>query len=290
MAECNASDASSSWSLSRWEDMELQYPDSDEMPLPAVTVGGAQAVITAVEEARSAQVELYDSGATRHPFPYCEDFMLPEKCVCGGQLAAVKMPAAMPLPLLPPPRPSSSTSSPSPSSPVLAAPSSENADGMACATSAHSVAPTTVSSSPTEKPRDLRRERPGEEEVTDGEICETVTALTRKRRKLMPNSILLSSTPATPAPVPEIVSTPEITKAQEVGEAIVPNARNLALYPQHRQHAPQSAPAPESEQEQSEDPSAAATDATSAPHKIGIQHLQLAYVVVGMTLQCRMCL
>jgi hypothetical protein len=108
-----------------------------------------------------------------------------------------------------------------------------------------------------------------------------------KRRKLMPNSMLSSSTSATPVPVPEIVSTPEITKARKVVEAIVPNARNLALYPQH---APQSAPATESEQEQSEDPSAAAADATSASHNLGIQHLQLVYVVVEMTLQCRMCL
>src|SRR5216683_4234335 len=204
--------------------------------------------------------------------------VLPEKCMCGGALAAVKKPATTPLPSLPPPRPSSTTSPPFPSSPVLATPSLENAGGEACATSTHSVAPTTASSPPTDKPRDLRRER--EEEVVDGETAS-------KRRKLTPNSILSSSpTPATPAPVPEIVSTPEITKAQKVAEAIVPYARNLASHPQH---APQSAPAPESEQEQSEDPPAAAADATSAPRKIGIQHIQLVYEFVGQTLQCRMC-
>ena len=196
--------------------------------------------------------------------------------MCGGALAEVKKPATTPLPSLPPPRPSS-TSSPFPSSPVLAAPSLENADGEACGTPAHSVAPTTASSPPTDKPRDLRRER--EEEAVDGETAS-------KRRKLTPNSP--SPTLATPAPVPEIVSTPEITKAQKVAEAIVPYARNLALHPQH---ALQSAPAPESKQERSEDPPPPASDAaSSAPRKIGIQHIQLVYEVVGETLQCRMCL
>jgi hypothetical protein len=179
--------------------------------------------------------------------------------MCGGALAAVKKPTTMPLPLVPPPQPSSTTSSPSPSSPVLAAPLLENADNMACGTSADSIAPTTVLSSPTDKPHDLRCER--EEEVVD-----SGTAL--KWCKFMPNSTSSSSpTPAMPAPVPEIVSTPEITKAQKVAEAIVPYARNLALYPQH---ALQLAPAPKSEHEQSEDPPAVATDSTSAPHEIGI--------------------
>jgi hypothetical protein len=62
-------------SLAEWEDLELQYPKSDEEPHTlAKSAGGAQAVITAVEEAKSAHVELYDSGATRHLSPYHEDF------------------------------------------------------------------------------------------------------------------------------------------------------------------------------------------------------------------------
>ena len=79
------SERASSWSgsdsetweaaLAEWEDLELQYPEPDKEPhAPTESAGGAQAVITAVEEAKSACVELYDSGATRHLSPYHEDF------------------------------------------------------------------------------------------------------------------------------------------------------------------------------------------------------------------------
>ena len=62
-------------SLTEWEDLELQYPKPDEEPHAlAESAGGAQAVITAVEEAKSARVKLYDSGAMRHLSPYREDF------------------------------------------------------------------------------------------------------------------------------------------------------------------------------------------------------------------------
>jgi hypothetical protein len=62
-------------SLAEWEDMDLQYPEQDEELHALDSVGGAQAVITAVKEAKSAHVKLYDSGATRHLSPYCEDFI-----------------------------------------------------------------------------------------------------------------------------------------------------------------------------------------------------------------------
>jgi len=62
-------------SLTEWEDLELQYPELDEEPLVlAESTGGVQAIITAVKEAKSAHVELYDSSATQHLSPYCEDF------------------------------------------------------------------------------------------------------------------------------------------------------------------------------------------------------------------------
>jgi hypothetical protein len=55
--------------------MDLQYPESDQEPHALTeSVGGVQAVITAVEEAKSAHIELYDSGAMQHLSPYCEDF------------------------------------------------------------------------------------------------------------------------------------------------------------------------------------------------------------------------
>jgi len=37
--------------------------------------GGIQAIITAVEEAKSACIELYDSSIMWHLSPYCEDFI-----------------------------------------------------------------------------------------------------------------------------------------------------------------------------------------------------------------------
>jgi hypothetical protein len=55
--------------------LELQYPESDEGPhVLTKSAGGAQAIITAVEEAKSVRVELYDSGAMQHLSPYHEDF------------------------------------------------------------------------------------------------------------------------------------------------------------------------------------------------------------------------
>ena len=62
-------------SLAEWEDLELQYPKPDEEPhVLAESAGGVQAVNTAVKEAKSACIELYDSGVTQHLSPYCEDF------------------------------------------------------------------------------------------------------------------------------------------------------------------------------------------------------------------------
>ena len=62
-------------SLAEWEDLELQYPKLDEeLHALAESAGGAQAVITAVEEAKSVRVELYDSSTTRHLSPYRKDF------------------------------------------------------------------------------------------------------------------------------------------------------------------------------------------------------------------------
>jgi hypothetical protein len=55
--------------------MELQYPESDEdSPTLVKSAGGTQAVITAVKEAKSVCVELYDSSVMQHLSPYCEDF------------------------------------------------------------------------------------------------------------------------------------------------------------------------------------------------------------------------
>jgi len=65
-----------SLSPGEWEDLELQYPVSDaEPPSPTEYADGAQATITAVEEAKLAWVELYDSGAMRHLSPYRNDFI-----------------------------------------------------------------------------------------------------------------------------------------------------------------------------------------------------------------------
>ena len=61
-------------SLAEWEDMELQYPEQ-ELHTLAESIDGAQAIITAVKETKSACIELYDSGATRHLSPYREDFI-----------------------------------------------------------------------------------------------------------------------------------------------------------------------------------------------------------------------
>ena len=62
-------------SLAEWEHMELQYPESNEdSPVLAKSAGGAQAIITAVKEVKSARVELYDSGMTQHLSPYRDDF------------------------------------------------------------------------------------------------------------------------------------------------------------------------------------------------------------------------
>jgi hypothetical protein len=55
--------------------MELQYPESNEdFPALAESAGGAQAIITTVEEAKSVRIELYNSSATRHLSPYHKDF------------------------------------------------------------------------------------------------------------------------------------------------------------------------------------------------------------------------
>jgi hypothetical protein len=65
-----------SLSPGEWEDLKLQYPKLDvEPPSPVKSAGGAQATITAVEEAKSAQVELYDYSATRHLSPYRNNFI-----------------------------------------------------------------------------------------------------------------------------------------------------------------------------------------------------------------------
>jgi len=55
--------------------MDLQYPEQDEKPYALNSVGGAQAIITAIKEVKSACVKLYDSGATWHLSPYYKDFI-----------------------------------------------------------------------------------------------------------------------------------------------------------------------------------------------------------------------
>jgi hypothetical protein len=65
-----------SLSPGEWEDLELQYPKLDiEPPLPVESTGGMQAAIAAVEEAKSAWVELYNSGTMWHLSPYHDDFI-----------------------------------------------------------------------------------------------------------------------------------------------------------------------------------------------------------------------
>jgi hypothetical protein len=54
--------------------MDLQYPELDQKHALAESVGSTQAIITAIEEAKSAHIELYNSGAMRHLSPYREDF------------------------------------------------------------------------------------------------------------------------------------------------------------------------------------------------------------------------
>jgi hypothetical protein len=61
--------------LTEWEDLELQYPKSDEEPHTLTkSAGGMQAIITAVKEAKLARIKLYDSSATWHLCPYRKDF------------------------------------------------------------------------------------------------------------------------------------------------------------------------------------------------------------------------
>jgi hypothetical protein len=165
-------------------------------------------------------------------------------------------------------------------------------DGEARAALAHPVTPTTECPPLTDKPRELRRER--EEETVDGQ-----SASKRRRITPTPESAPSTTPPATSAPVPEAVPTPEIAEALKEAEAVVQHVENAEL---HMQHTPQLAPAPapestqpepNSEQEQSEDAPEAtddAGDAASSPRKIGIQHIQLVYESDGQRLQCRMCL
>jgi len=55
--------------------MDLQYSEQDEKPYALNSVGGVQAIITAVKEVKSAHVKLYDSGAIWHLSPYHKDFI-----------------------------------------------------------------------------------------------------------------------------------------------------------------------------------------------------------------------
>ena len=65
-----------SLSPGEWEDLELQYSELEvELPSPVKSTGGMQANIVAVEEAKSAWVELYDSSTTWHLSPYHDDFI-----------------------------------------------------------------------------------------------------------------------------------------------------------------------------------------------------------------------
>jgi hypothetical protein len=143
-----------------------------------------------------------------------------------------------------------------------------------------------------------------------------------KRRKITPSppprsapvsapSLAPPSTAAPPTPVSDIVSTPEVAKAVQVGTkdaeetaVVVPadkdrasaavSARNQsAPGPGSDSTLPESDPKPKPVQEEGPDLSAAVAgndDVVSAPRKIGIQHIQLVYEAVGEMLQCRMCL
>ena len=213
--------------------------------------------------------------------------VLLKKCTCDA--ATAKKLTTMAVNPIPPPPSSSSTSSPLSSSPAAMVPPSATVEGEAGATPAHPVAPSTTPFHHSDKPRQLRRER--EEETVDGETAS-------KRRRITPISESAPSPTSTPpAPEPKAAPTPEISEVQKAAESVVPTDKNAAFRPQHM---PLSTPAPEStppepnsEQERSEDPPTAAvdgTDGTSAPRKIGIQHIQLAYETVGDTLQCRMCM
>lgn len=231
-----------------------------------------------------------------------------EKCTCGAisakKLGTTPQPLLPPPPRsLPPPLPSSSTSVPP--SPAAAAPTPSIVDGRDRA-----AAPTTpvVVETTANKPRELRRGREGETVCGEGESAP-------KRRKITPSppprsapvsapSLTPPSTAAPPTPVSDVVQV-AATHAEET-VVVVPADKDrvsaAVSAPNHHPH--QSAPGPESlpepdpkpkpTQEQGPDPSAAAAtdndDVVSAPRKIGIQHIQLAYETVGETLQCRMCL
>jgi hypothetical protein len=243
-----------------------------------------------------------------------------EKCTCGA-ISAKKL-GVTPQPLLappqrslPPPLPPPSTSlPPSPAAPVPAPSIVDGGDRTAAQTTPVVVETTT------NKPREPRREREGENVGAEGESAP-------KRRKITPSppprsapvsapSSTPPSTAAPPTPVSDVVSTPEVAKVVQVVATqseetvvVVPadKDRASAAVSAENHHPHQSAPGPECDstlpepepkpkpaQEQEPDPSVLAEtdndDVVSARRKIGIQHIQLVYETVGETLQCRMCL
>lgn len=236
-----------------------------------------------------------------------------EKCTCGAmsvkKLGMTPQPqlAPPPRPLPPPPLPSSSTSVPPPPSAAVPTPSIADGEDRASALTTPVVVETT-----TNKLRELRRGR--EEETVRGE-----GESAPKRRKITPSPPPLSarvstssltppSTAAPPTPVPDVVPTCEVAKVVQVAAkdteetAVVPADKDCASaavsapnhHPRQSDSTLQPDPKPKPAQEQEPDPSATTAtgddDVVSAPRKIGIQHIQLAYETVGEKLQCRMCL
>jgi hypothetical protein len=105
-----------------------------------------------------------------------------------------------------------------------------------------------------------------------------------------------SPSAAAPVSVTETVPTPGVAETQTTTEAVMPASQDTASPPSRVQQSTPaleltaSGPKPVQNQDQSENPVAAAADPAPAPRKIGIQHIQLVYESVGQTLQCRMCL
>jgi hypothetical protein len=213
-----------------------------------------------------------------------------EKCTCDAAAAAKKLQATS-LPALQ--QPLLTMSSPLPPSPVASEPRLATVDSEERSTPVHALAASAKSSSPTDRLRELRRER--DEETADGESAP-------KRRRITPTPAPMSSPAPAPAtahassssPVPGVVPSPGVAETQKAAEAVVPADKPPVLYPENAQQLgpapgfvpPESVPAPE----HPEDPNTATVAVAAAPRKIGIQHIQLVYETIGQTLQCRMCL
>ncbi|KAI9510992.1 hypothetical protein F5148DRAFT_1175087 [Russula earlei] len=204
---------------------------------------------------------------------------LSTQCICGA--ATVMKLTAAPLPSLSQPLPSSSSSSLLPSSPAVITPTLATVNGEGGVSQVPPVAPTLASFPPADMPRELRRER--EEETVDEETSP-------KRRRITPTVISEHPNLATPAPLPQPLSTPEVSGVKKAAEADVLADTHAASHPLHGQR-PESPPQ-ESKQarDQPEGPLSADADATPAHPKIGIRHIQLVYETVEQTLRCRMCM